>query len=136
MRKKLLFLFWLLMSLTLFTACQSARLESGGAYAPAGQVADMQFYQIDAAYDLAYSSIDGVFKFERDNREALWKLAPNIKHTLDSIRPQAWDANVEYLKARAVYIANPVPANLTPLQTALAKIKQLLITANSVIPKN
>lgn len=115
--------------------CGTTRLELGGAYAQTNQVPDLQFYQIEAAYDLAYSTLDGVFKFEEDNRAGLWKLNPKIKQTLDKIRPQAWDYNVEYLTARAAYKANPVPSGLTTLQTISTKLQQLLLTAQAVLPK-
>lgn len=118
-----------------FSGCGTSRMETGGAYAQTNTVPDLQFYQADAAYDLAYFSVDAIFKFEFDNRDMLWKLSPDIKHTLDKIRPQAWDANVAYLKARDTYKANPVPANLTAVQTALAKMQQLAATAKTVIPQ-
>lgn len=123
---------------TLFTAasCNTARLEPGGAYAPVGQVPDLAFYQVDAAYDLAYSTIDGVFNFERRNRAALWKISPEIKHTVDKVRPEAWKLNQDYHKARAVYLQNTVPSNLSTLQTILGKMQQLAATATAVVPKS
>jgi hypothetical protein len=89
---------------------------------------------VDAAYSLARATINGVFQFERDNRAMLWKISPSIKKTLDGIRPQAVKADAEYHRARAVYMANPVPAGLDQLQTILARINQLSITAASVLP--
>jgi len=133
MKNKLLLL--LALAPLLFSGCGTTRLESGGAYAPIGTVPDMQFYQVDLAYDLAYSTLDAAFKFERDNRDMLWKVSPQIKHTLDGIRPQAASANAQYLAARAVYMAHPIPDNLTWLQQALAKVQQLTTTATAVLPK-
>ena len=135
---------FVVLCLALSTGCK-ATLEQGGAYAPAitnavtgevtyNQLPDMEFYNVDAAYLLAYSTVNAVFQFERDNRAYLWKVSPNIKRTLDQIRPQAVAANAEYHKARAVYIANPVPTGLDRLQTILAKINQLSITATAVLP--
>lgn len=127
--------------------CQSARLEPGGAYAPLpttnvvtgvvtpANAPDMAFYATDAAYSLAYASLDGAFTFEKANRAALWSISPNIKHTLDQVRPQAWAINVQYHKARAAYLAVPVPANLTVLQQTLAKAQQLLAAVSAVMPK-
>lgn len=120
---------------TTASTCSSKRLEPGGAYAPAGQQADMQFYAVDAAYDLAYYTIEAVFTFEMNNEVALWKLSPDIKHTLDKIRPQAWAANLEYHKARDAYMKNPVPANLSTLQAVVAKLQQLAVTASAVVPQ-
>jgi len=134
--KKLIALLTITTGLLFLADCQSARLESGGAYAPVGQVPDMQFYQVDAAYDLAYAAIDGAFTFERDNRLVLWGVSPQIKHTLDSIRPQAVQANIEYHRARAAYMANPVPANLGLLQQILAKVEQLMATAHAALATN
>ena len=45
-------------------------------------------------------------------------------------------ANLEYAKARAAYIANPVPANLTTLEAVLAKVQQLMETASAALPKS
>lgn len=120
----------------LFAGCGTTRLESGGAYAPVGQVPDMQFYVVDVAYDLAYSTIDAAFKFERDNRQMLWMTSPNIKRTLDQIRPQAVEANARYLAARAVYMNHPVPSNLSTLETILAEVQRLTATATSLLPRN
>lgn len=110
-------------------------LEPGGAYAPAGQQPDKAFYVADAAYQLGYKTIDAAFNFERDNRQYLWSVSPQIKHKLDEIRPQAVAANAEYLNARATYMKYPVPANLTTLQTVLGKIQQLAVTAQGLLPK-
>lgn len=132
------------LSLSLFLGCK-ATLQPGGAYSPTvtnavtgvvtpTQLPDMDFYNVDAAYSLARATINGVFEFERNNRATLWKLSPSIKHTLDGIRPQAVAANAEYHRARAVYMANPVPAGLDQLQTILAKINQLATTAAAVLP--
>jgi hypothetical protein len=129
-----------MIGLACFTACQ-ATLAPGGAYAPANTngVAtvqpDMEFYIADAAYQIAWQGMNGIFEFERDNRETLFQLSPSVKHTLDQIRPNAVTANKEYLRAREAYKANPVAAGLTPLQTALAKIQQLFKTAQAAVPQ-
>ena len=125
------------------SACKST-LEPGGAYAPtttnavtgvitATQAPDMAFYNIDSAYLLAYSTANAAFDFERNNRAMLWKISPQIKHTLDTIRPQAVAANMRYLAARASYLANPVPAGLTQLQTILAEIGSIASAAQVAI---
>lgn len=118
-----------------------ASLESGGAYAPATtnaagvvtptQAPDLAFYNVDAAYALSYSTVDAAFTFEKNNRAMLWKISPQIKHALDSIRPQAAQANISYLRARASYLANPIPAGLTQLQTLLAQISNLATAAQA-----
>lgn len=131
---KRLFLALLLLAMPLAFGCKST-LESGGAYAPVGQSADMPLFVADSAYQLAYTALDTVFTVEQQNRDLLWKVSPTIKHTLDSIRPQAVTVNSDYLKARTTYIANPTPANLSGVQVVLAKIQQLAITAQSVLPK-
>lgn len=128
--------------IALWTGCKST-LAPGGAYAPgnfvvatdpsgvtttnftATGVSDKAFFAVDSAYDFAYSTIDAAFTFERENRLALWKLSPDIKHTLDKIRLQAWDANVRYFRARQQYLSNPVPAGLSTLQSTLAELQNL-----------
>ena len=135
----LLLIAWLFALSSALIGCK-ASLQSGGAYAPTNSAGvatvqpDLQFYQVDAAYDLAYSVIDAAFKFERDNRNYLWQLSPTIKHTLDEIRPQAVMANAQYLTARAKYLSNPVPTGLSELQTILAKVQQLTTTASAALP--
>lgn len=94
---------------------------------------DMAFFAVDSSYKLAYSIVDAAFMFEKDNRDALWKLTPSIKHKLDEIRPAAWDANVRYLRARAVYKTTPIPANLSTLQTILTEIQNLSGAATAAI---
>jgi hypothetical protein len=132
---------WLLVgALCGLVACKST-LQPGGAYAPTDTngvptlQADYAFFITDSAYDLAYSSIDAVFKFERDNRGMLWAIDKNIKHTLDKARPQAVAINDQYLNARAVYLANRVPANLNAMQQALARAQQIATTLTAVLPK-
>lgn len=115
--------------------CKHPSLELGGAYAATNTVPDYAFFVADSAFDLAYSTIDAAFKFERDNRALLWKISPDIKHTLDQIRPQASVVTTQYLTVRAAYMANPVPANLTTLQTVLAKMQQLATAATAALPK-
>ena len=86
---------------------------------------DMGFYLCDSAFSLAYDTLETGFKYERDNRAALWKLSPNIKHTLDQIRPEAAQAVLMYSAARNVYKKNPTPTGLSLLQTILAKVQVL-----------
>jgi hypothetical protein len=127
------------------TGCHRATLQPGGAYSPgttndAGifiptQMPDITFYQIDAAFDLAYSTVDAAFKFERDNRLLLWKVSPQIKHTLDTIRPKAQDISVRYLLARSVYLMSPTPAGLTKLQSILSEISNIAVAATAALPK-
>lgn len=143
--KKYGLLLALLLPFVMGATCNK-RLEPGGAYAPlpvtdpvtgvvTAQVADMPFYTVDAGFAMAYATLDGVFKWERDNRMALWSVSPNIKHTLDQLRPRASAVVVEYVQARAAYKKLPVPANLTVMQQVLAKMQQLLAAANAVVPK-
>lgn len=110
-------------------------LETGGTYAATNAAPDLAFYVADSAFDTAYSTLEGAFKFERDNRDALWKISPDIKHTLDKIRPTAWDVVQRYSRSRAVYMAHPAPANLTPLQTVVDDAQRLAATALAALPK-
>lgn len=123
-----------LLAVGTFCGCR-ATLETGGAYAPAGQQADMAFYAVDGAFDLAFSTVDAAFKFEKQNRAQLWKISPNIKHTLDKIRPEASQVVRQYLTAREAYKKNPTVEGLSDLETALATIKRLADAAIAVIPK-
>jgi hypothetical protein len=120
--------------------CSSTKLEPGGAYAPvdiSGNAIvkpDPAFYIVDAAYAVAYATVDGVFKFEADNRLFLWQVSPDFKHALDKLRPEALKVRDDYARCRLAYKANPVPANLTQLQAALAKVQQVTATAAALLP--
>jgi hypothetical protein len=121
------------------TGCKT-KLESGGAYAPATFSADaagavsvtpksapqLGLYVADAAYKLAYDIVDGVLKFERDNRADVEKISPKIKIALDAVRPVAWDIDQRWAKARQMYQANPTPAGLSNIQTLLLEIQRLI----------
>lgn len=95
---------------------------------------DYAFFIVDSAFDLAVSALDAAFTFERVNRAMLWKVSPDIKHGLDQVRPVAVQVKVDYAKARAAYMANPVPANLTILQQVLARAQQAAATAEAILP--
>lgn len=135
--RKTLFVLSLALALVL-PACQHAALAPGGAYAPTNSVGtataapDVTFYQVDQAFSLAYGIIQGVFKFELDNREYLWGLNPKIKRTLDGIRPDVVNAIQNYDIARRAYQASPTPTGLSTLQTVLSKAQQLATTAQAV----
>ena len=117
------------------TGCKST-LETGGAYAQTNAAPDRVFFETDAAFNLAYSAVDGALKFERENRALLWRVSPQIKHTLDGIRPQAFQAAKDYAVARSAYLLAPAPAGLTTLQTILARIQQFSAAAVAVLPSS
>lgn len=128
------------LSLTALTACKT-NLAPGGAYNPsvtnsAGVVTstpDIALYNADAAFKTAYDSLNLVFETEYKNRDYFWKLSPDIKHTLDKIRPEAQAAVNDYAAARTAYKANPPVVGLTGVNAVLAKIQQLLIAATSAV---
>lgn len=139
------------LSTTLFAAGCAGKLQNGGDYAPGtnavtmdasggsvtnfvpSQMPDYQFFVVDSAFDFAYSTVDAAFNFERDNRALLWQISPSIKHALDNIRPTANQARVAYSQARKTYLMNPTPANLSTLQTWLAKIQAVSEAAQTAI---
>jgi hypothetical protein len=125
----------LLLPLGMLVGCGKTTLEPGGAYAQINQQPDKPFLIVDGAFDLAYTAVDATFKWEQDNRAKLWKLSPDIKHTLDKIRPDALKAKNQYLAARAVYKKNPTPAGLSDLQLILATVQKISASASAVIPK-
>jgi hypothetical protein len=119
----------------------TTQLENGGAYAPGTnsasgvfvptQAPDPALYVADASYRLAYDAIDGVLKFERDNRAEVAKLSPKVKPALDAIRPTVKDIDHRWALARAAYKVNPIPANLSTLQNVLAEIQRLVPVVQS-----
>jgi hypothetical protein len=123
-------------SLLCYVGCKT-KLEPGGAYAPTnGPVAvapDMGLYMADAAFDVAYRATDLVFKNEYDNRDFYWKVSPQIKKTLDAIRPNAVRARNEYAMARSAYMAGPSAAGLASMQAALTKMQQIQAATQAAI---
>lgn len=132
---------------TPLTGCKSNKLEPGGAYAPSTPVVtdgvtnwvataapDPIFYSTDVAFDFAYTIVDTAFKFEKDNRQLLWSLSPEIKQTLDKLRPQAAAVVTAYTTARAKYLQNPTPAGLSQLSTLLSQIQNLSAAAQAALP--
>lgn len=119
----------------LATGCvTSKRLEAGGAYAAsATQAAQPELFAVDASYDVAYSALDGVFKWEKANRAVLWKLSPTIKHTLDKIRAEAATVNMDYAIARQAYLASPTAPGLSDLLDAVGRMQNLNLAALAVV---
>src|SRR5690349_4555794 len=116
----LLLLVFALLVGSLAICCTKSTLQPGGAYNPVSTnsagvttpAPDMGLFVADSAYQVAWNTLDAAFTTERNNRQMLWTISPQIKKTLDGIRPQASQFNDDYLRARAAYIANPVPTNL------------------------
>jgi hypothetical protein len=121
--------------------CKSPKLELGGAYAPVGPdgvariAPDVGFFAVEASFKLAHNAIRTVFDFEMENEAMLWRISPEIKRTLDKVRPQVNDAILVYARARDAYLASPTPAGLSNLEFALAKVKQLALAAEAAVPK-
>lgn len=143
--KKNIILFGLVIATFVFCGAScNKKLAPGGAYAPAQFLVttnadlttttnvtataapDLAFFAADTAFSLAYATVDGAFKWERDNRAKLFALDPDIKHTLDKIRPQAWAVNQRWAAARQAYRQNPIPANLTTFQQIVAQVQALV----------
>lgn len=143
----------ILVAMTCFLAGCATKLAPGGAYAPASatittnelgtvtviftptSAPDLLFYGTDAAFMMAYSIVDAAFKFERDNRAMLWKISPDIKHGLDKLRPEATLVKRDYINARAEYVKNPIPPNLTLLEGVLTRANRLAASIAAVLPK-
>lgn len=110
------------------------KLEAGGAYAATSTAAAMpELYITDSGFDVAYSALDTAFKYEQKNRATLWTISPTIKKRLDNIRTESSKVVLEYALARKIYLENPVPANLTTLQTVLGKLQTMNSSAMVII---
>jgi hypothetical protein len=121
----------LVFSLTFATGCKTAKLEPGGVYAPTNAVGQVVYNNAglalaDASYMFAYETIQGVFKFERDNRLQIWAISPSVKHSLDDIRPDVVAIDRRWAEARKLYKANPTPAGLSVVQSIISEIERLL----------
>lgn len=115
--------------------CSKTTLEAGSQYSLEGQKPDKAFYAADAAFELSYSLANTAFEFEQKNRQLLWSLSPDIKRTLDRIRPQAKEVAVAYAQARKAYTAYPTPAGLSTLETVLGRMQQIASAAQAALPK-
>ena len=125
--------------------CKSGKLELGGAYRPSSTNAagivvdaaapDYAFFVADLAFSTAYSAVDAALTFEHNNRKLLWGVSPEIKHTLDKIRPVAWSTVQRYARARSAYLSSPTPAGLSTLQNLLSEIQKIAASAQAALPK-
>lgn len=134
-----------ILAASLFAVGCQKTLAPGGAYnqyqtnATTGAVSsvpDKAFYASDSAFWAAYSALDTIFNIERDNRDLLWSVSPDIKHSLDSIRPTASQVLQGYLKARAKYIQTPTPEGLTGIEAILAELQRVVSAAQVALPSN
>lgn len=117
-------------------------LEAGGVYAPVntnldGTITiqrDTPLALADSSFMFYYDTINRVFHFERDNRAQLWKVSPEIKHSLDAIRPGCLAAKDGYLQARETYIASGGATNeWNTLQGALQNLKTYSVVVQEAI---
>lgn len=133
--KRITNLLLLFVILVVGAACKST-LQEGGAYNPAPETVQPEkaLYAADASYKFAWVTINTAFDFERENRATLWKISPDIKKSLDKLRPEAQRANTRYLQARAVYLTNSVSVNLSDLESALSGIQRVATSVQAVIP--
>lgn len=107
--------------------CKTPQLETGGAYHPTEATApDTALYVTDAAYKFAYGTVGDVFRFERDNRQAIAQLAPQVKPALDKLRPVAVEIDSRWARARRAYSANPTPSGLDTIKRIVAEVERLL----------
>jgi len=116
--------------------CSRTTLEPGSPYSVEGQAADVGFYATDAAFELAVSAFTTVTDFEKNNRQALWNISPEIKHGLDKARPEAKAVTLAYARARRAYVTYPTPAGLSTLDTVLGRMQQLAAAAQTALPKS
>ena len=142
MKFKFLFLILALTASVLLSGCQTPRLEPGGAYAPTNSVGQVVYNDVglavaDASYKLAYQTVLGFMKFERDNRAAIAAINPSVgasvKAELDKLRPQVVSIDLRWAKARKAYRLNPTPAGLSTIQTILSEIQRLIPAVQSQI---
>lgn len=135
----------LLTGLCLCSGCKT-QLEPGGAYAPTSTNADgvvtataapdLALFTLDASYDLAYNAILTACRIEKQNRALLRTISPQIKLEMDKVRAATWEIDQQWAAARAAYLTNPVAANLTPIQRALAELQRWNATATALLPKD
>lgn len=125
----------------LMVGCKGS-LESGGAYTESitnstsgtiSQKQDKFLYTSDATFDLVYKSMKAAFAIERNNRAYFWQISPEIKHSLDKIRPQTQQAINAYATAREVYLSRPSPTTQDAVQKALDQAQLILNSINAIV---
>lgn len=130
--KKLLFAIGLALAVSvILPGCKTPTLEPGGLYNPTNAIGQVLynntgFALADTTYRLTYETALAVFAYERNNRKVIWDLSPQVKKSLDRIRPTVVDIDHRWAMARKAYRANPTPAGLSTLQSILDEIQKLL----------
>lgn len=113
--------------------CAETRLATGGAYSQSEvSKAQPELFALDASFDVAYAALDTVFKYEKQNRIALWRISPNIKRGLDKLRKESNIVATDYAIARTVYLTNQVEG-LSGMQSSLNKLQAAGASAVVVI---
>lgn len=116
------------------------KLEPGGAYAPTNELGQVQenlpFEITDLAWKMTYDVADSVFSFERRNRVTLWNISPDIKHTLDKLRPKFWSIVQAWARARKAYEEYPSPAGLDTANNVVTELQRLLPAIQAAIPES
>ena len=124
--------------LSITTGCKTPSLETGGVYAPTNSFGEVLYNDIglvlaDSSYKFSYETVLAVFAYERNNRQAIWDISPDVKHALDVLRPKVVAIDRKWVNARLLYKANPTPAGLSVLQTVLAEIQRIVPVIQSQI---
>lgn len=142
--KKIFFLLFAVALIAFAPGCKN-RLQPGGAYAPAvvnadGSVTataapDMALFVLDASYDLAYNAVLTACRIEKQNRPLLRTIFPDLKKQMDKVRAAVWEIDQDWAKARAAYLAHPVPDNLPAIQRALTEMQRWNAVATTMLPK-
>jgi len=74
---------------------------------------------------VAYTTFTSISDYEQANRAALWRISPDIKHTLDLYRPQATEVFYRWGPARQAYLQNQLPANFDTLKGLVSQIQNI-----------
>lgn len=84
---------------------------------------------------IALDTFDTVMKLERDNREALFAVSPDIKHTVDYFRKNElqWINGLD--NCIQTYKKNRTPENKATLVTWLAVVEKALAEAQTCLIK-
>jgi hypothetical protein len=107
--------------------CVSAFVGCGGCstLAPGGAYAgDKLLYDSDQSILGAYQIFDVFLKWEKDNRDELFKLTPDIKKAADNIRANGTKWIDSAIAMREAYKTRPGPDTRTALQSALDLLHQ------------
>ena len=104
-----------------------------GTLAPNGVYAQKKtLYYTDQTFETTHDILDAFLKWEHQHGDALFDLAPQVKHTADQIRKDAPAWITAYKTARSAYKLSPTKDNASMMEQALSELERLALAGQSI----